>query len=94
MLPTGDHNKKNVAGDTESKRQTNKDDDVFAVRPVSSWGRPAHLQDEEPHGGRRRHTSHAQEALGSESSERSAQKSMDAQSEEYIREVALISSWN
>ena len=84
-----DHSNKNAHTAT-------KDDDVIAVMPVSSWRRPAHadhlLQDRE-HGGRRR-TSHSKEALGSESSERSAQKMIDAQSEEYIREVALASSWD
>jgi hypothetical protein len=92
-----DHSKKYVTGDTERKRHTAKDDDVFAVRPVSSWRRPAHadplLQADEKNEGRRR-TSHSKEALGSECSERSAQQILDAQREEYIREVALTSSWN
>ena len=87
----------NMRDHSNKHAQMTKDDDVIAVRPVSSWRGPAHadhlLQDEE-HGGRRR-TSHSKEALGSESSERSSQKIMDAQqSEEYIRGVALTSSWN
>jgi hypothetical protein len=89
-----DYGQKSVAGETERRPHTTKDeeDDVFAVRPVSSWRRPAHA--DEGHGGRRR-TSHSKKALGSsESSERSAQKILEAQSEEYIREVASTSSWN
>jgi hypothetical protein len=100
-----DHSKQKLAGDTAAERRrhstTKDEDDVFAASPVSSWRRPAHadptLKDED-HGGRRR-TSHSKEALGSESSdeERSAQKNRDAQQqsdEEYIRDVALTSSWN